>query len=154
MAITLIATSLSSRKAILIPMGRAAGNTRMRMNSPTPPKSSKRFANRTVTNGQIALFGLTGGLMPCPAAFTIVLVCLQLKRFALGIFMVLSFSAGLAFTLVATGALVAWSLRHAEKRFSGLGSVARKLPYFSSGILTLMGVFIGIQGWLHLAPRP
>jgi ABC-type nickel/cobalt efflux system permease component RcnA len=110
----------------------------------------QRFAGRTVTYSQIALFGLTGGLLPCPAAFTIVLVCLQLKRFALGIFMVLSFSAGLALTLVATGALAAWSLRHAEKRFGGLGSVARKLPYFSSGILTLMALFIGIQGWLHL----
>jgi ABC-type nickel/cobalt efflux system permease component RcnA len=114
----------------------------------------KRFANRTVTNGQIALFGLTGGLLPCPAAFTIVLVCLQLKRFALGIFMVLAFSAGLALTLVATGALAAWSLRHAEKRFGGLGSAVRKLPYLSSGILTLMGLLIGIQGWLHLMPRP
>ena len=113
-------------------------------------KIEKRFSNRTVTNGQIALFGLTGGLLPCPAAFTIVLVCLQLKRFALGIFMVLSFSAGLALTLVATGALAAWSLRHAEKRFSGLGSMARKLPYLSSGILILMGLFIGLQGWLHI----
>jgi nickel/cobalt transporter (NicO) family protein len=110
----------------------------------------QRFANRNVTNGQIALFGLTGGLLPCPAAFTIVLVCLQLKKFALGIAMVLAFSAGLAFTLVAAGALAAWSLRHAEKRFGGLGSVARKLPYLSSGILTLMALFIGIQGWLHL----
>ena len=109
-----------------------------------------RFANRTVTTGQIALFGLTGGLLPCPAAFTIVLVCLQLKRFALGIAMVLSFSAGLALTLVAAGAAAAWSLRHAEKRFVGLGSIARKLPYLSSGILTLMALFIGIQGWLHL----
>jgi nickel/cobalt exporter len=110
----------------------------------------QRFAGRTVTSAQIALFGLTGGLLPCPAAFTIVLVCLQLKRFALGIFMVLSFSAGLALTLVAAGALAAWSLRHAEKHFGGLGSVARKLPYLSSGILTLMGLFIGFEGWRHL----
>jgi nickel/cobalt exporter len=110
----------------------------------------KRFANRKVTNGQIAIFGLTGGLLPCPAAFTIVLVCMQLKKFALGIFMVLSFSAGLAFTLVATGALAAWSLRHAEKRFSGFGKIARKLPYLSSAILTLMALYIGVQGWLHL----
>ncbi|MCE0522666.1 MAG: nickel/cobalt efflux transporter RcnA [Methylacidiphilales bacterium] len=110
----------------------------------------KRFVGGTATHSQIALFGLTGGLLPCPAAFTIVLVCLQLKRFALGIAMVLSFSAGLAFTLVAAGVLAAWSLRHAEKRFSGLGLVARKLPYLSSGILTVMGLFIGIQGWLAL----
>ena len=68
--------------------------------------------------------------------------------------MVLAFSAGLAFTLVATGVLAAWGLRHAEKRFTGLGSAARKLPYISSAILTLMGLFIGIQGWLHLGPRP
>ena len=113
----------------------------------------QRFAGRTVTNGQIALFGLTGGLLPCPAAFTIVLVCLQLKRFALGIAMVLSFSVGLAVTLVAAGALAAWSLRHAEKRFTGLGSVARKLPYLSSAILVAMGIFIGLEGWLHL-PSP
>jgi len=112
----------------------------------------KRFTGGAATNYQIALFGLTGGLLPCPAAFTIVLVCLQLKRFALGIAMVLAFSAGLAFTLVATGALVAWSLRHAEKRFTGFGSIARKLPYISSGILALMGLFIGCEGWLHLAP--
>jgi len=114
----------------------------------------KRFANRTVTNRQIALFGLTGGLLPCPAAFTIVLVCLQLKRFALGVAMVLSFSAGLAATLVAAGVVAAWSLRHAEKRFRGLGSAARKLPYLSSGILALMAVYIGLQGWLHLSTNP
>ncbi len=63
----------------------------------------RRFSGRAVTTGQIALFGLTGGLLPCPAAFTIVLVCLQLKQVVLGIFMVLAFSAGLALTLVATG---------------------------------------------------
>jgi nickel/cobalt exporter len=113
----------------------------------------KRFAGGTATYSQIALFGFTGGLLPCPAAFTLVLVCLQLKRVALGIAMVLAFSAGLAFTLVATGALAAWSLRHAERRFGGLGSVARKLPYLSSAILTLIGLFIGVQGWLHLASR-
>ena len=103
-----------------------------------------------MTTGQVALFGLTGGLLPCPAAFTIVLVCLQLKKFALGIVMVMAFSAGLAFTLVATGVVAAWSLRHAEKRFTGLGNIARKLPYLSSGILGLMAIYIGVQGWLHL----
>ena len=110
----------------------------------------QRFAGRAVTTSQIALFGLTGGLLPCPAAFTIVLVCLQLKRFALGIAMVFAFSVGLALTLVTVGALAAWSLRHAEKRFSGLGAVARKLPYLSSAILVAMGVFIGVEGWMHL----
>ena len=39
----------------------------------------RRFANRHVTTGQIALFGLTGGLIPCPASITVLLICLQLK---------------------------------------------------------------------------
>ena len=40
----------------------------------------KRFANREVTTGQIVMFGLTGGLIPCPASITVLLLCLQLKR--------------------------------------------------------------------------
>jgi ABC-type nickel/cobalt efflux system permease component RcnA len=111
----------------------------------------KRFEGTTASHYQIAVFGLTGGLLPCPAAFTIVLVCLQLKKFALGIAMVLAFSAGLAMTLVAVGVLAAWSLRHAEKHFGGLGSFARKLPYLSCALLALMGLFIGYEGWMHLS---
>jgi nickel/cobalt transporter (NicO) family protein len=113
----------------------------------------QRFVGKTVTTGQIALFGLTGGLLPCPAAFTIVLICLQLKKFALGIVMVMAFSVGLALTLVMTGSLAAWSLRHAEKRFTGFGAVARKLPYLSSALLTVMAIYIGLQGWSHLAEK-
>jgi len=44
----------------------------------------KRFSNKEATNGQILLFGLTGGLIPCPASITVLLICLQLKQFTLG----------------------------------------------------------------------
>ena len=111
---------------------------------------AKRFANRRVTTGQIVLFGLTGGLMPCPAAFTILLVCLQVKQFTLGFTLVLCFSLGLAITLVASGALAAWSVKHASKRIAGFGDFARKAPYFSGALLIVMGLVIGIQGWRHL----
>jgi hypothetical protein len=57
---------------------------------------AKRFANRAVTTPQIVLFGITGGLMPCPAAFTILLVCLQVKKVVLGFSLVAAFSFGLA----------------------------------------------------------
>lgn len=67
----------------------------------------KRFAGRAVTTPQIILFGVTGGLMPCPAAFTVLLVCLQLKKVTLGFAIVGAFSFGLALTMVATGALAA-----------------------------------------------
>ncbi|MGK6891482.1 urease accessory protein UreH domain-containing protein [Klebsiella pneumoniae] len=53
----------------------------------------KRFANRSVTTGQIILFGLTGGLIPCPAAITVLLLCIQVKEFTLGAALVLCFKA-------------------------------------------------------------
>jgi len=52
--------------------------------------------------------------MPCPAAFSVLLICIQLKRIALGFTLVAAFSAGLALVMVATGVLAAWSLRQAQ----------------------------------------
>jgi nickel/cobalt transporter (NicO) family protein len=108
---------------------------------------AQRFAGRRVTTPQIVLFGVTGGLMPCPAAFTVLLVCLQLKRVTLGFVMVGAFSFGLALTMVATGALAAWSVRHAEKRFRGFGEAMRRAPYVSCVLLVVLAGFMAWHGW-------
>lgn len=106
----------------------------------------RRFANRHVTTGQIVLFGLTGGLVPCPASITVLLLCLQLKQFTLGAALVLCFSIGLALTMVASGALAALSVKHAASRWSGFGEFARKAPYVSSVLILLVGCYVGYQG--------
>lgn len=111
---------------------------------------AKRFANRTVTTPQIVLFGITGGLMPCPAAFTILLVCLQLKKAALGFAMVGAFSFGLALTMVIVGAVAAWSINHAQKRFSGFGEWMRRAPYISCAMLVLLSSYMAWSGWQGL----
>lgn len=110
----------------------------------------RRFADRNVTTGQIVMFGLTGGLIPCPASITILLLCLQLKQFALGAVLVLSFSIGLAVTLVAVGAAAALSVHHASKRFSWFGTVAQRAPYLSSALIILVGLYVAYQGWAGL----
>jgi len=107
-----------------------------------------RFANREVTTGQIIIFGLTGGLIPCPASITVLLLCLQLKKIALGATLVLCFSIGLALTMVASGVLAAVSIKHVSKRWSGFGELARKAPYFSGALMLLVGCYVGYQG-LH-----
>ncbi len=84
----------------------------------------RRFANREVTTGQIIVFGLTGGLIPCPASITVLLLCLQLKEVALGAALVLCFSIGLALTMVASGALAALSVKQISTRWSGFGEFA------------------------------
>lgn len=107
----------------------------------------RRFDGQTVTNGQILLFGLTGGLIPCPAAITVLLICVQLKAFTLGATMVLSFSLGLALTLVTVGVGAAISVQQAAKRWSGFSTLARRAPYFSSILIGLVGVYMGIHGY-------
>lgn len=107
----------------------------------------KRFANRNVTTGQIILFGLTGGLIPCPAAITVLLLCIQVKAFSLGAALVLCFSIGLAITLVTVGAAAAYSVRQATKRWSGFDTLARRAPYFSSVLIALVGIYMGYHGW-------
>lgn len=112
----------------------------------------RRFSDRTVTTGQIVLFGLTGGLIPCPGAITVLLLCLQLKAFVLGAALVLCFSIGLALTMVTSGVIAAMSVKHVSKRFSGFGEIVRKAPYVSGAVIMVIGLYLGINGWLHLPP--
>ncbi len=113
----------------------------------------QRFAGRTVTTPQIVMFGVTGGLMPCPAAFSVLLVCLQLKRIALGAVLVASFSFGLALTMVIVGVFAALSVRHAEKRFRGFGEAMRRAPYVSCVLLIILATYMAWHGWRVLSAR-
>jgi len=113
----------------------------------------RRFANRNVTTGQIVMFGLTGGLVPCGAAVTVLLLCLQTGRFVLGVALVLCFSIGLALTLVAVGAAAAFGAQHAAKRVPWFGTLATTAPYLSSVLILALGVYVGYEGLTALAAR-
>src|SRR3954463_10342251 len=107
----------------------------------------RRFGGaKHVTTAQIIAFGLTGGLIPCPAAITVLLLCLQLKAFTLGAGLVLCFSIGLAVTMVSAGVAAAWGVRHAEKRWSGFAAFAERAPYVSAAVIILVGLFVGFEG--------
>lgn len=112
----------------------------------------RRFAGRQATTGQIILFGLTGGLIPCPAAITVLMLCLQLRQFSLGVALVLCFSVGLAMVMVSVGVAAAYGMRHAERRWSGLFErVTRRAPYVSAAVILLVGLYMGWQGIAGLA---
>ena len=114
---------------------------------------ARRFgkAGQEVTTGQILVFGLTGGLIPCPASITVLLLCLQLKQVALGATLVLGFSLGLALTMVASGALAALSVRHAARHWGGFGKWADKAPYLSVVLMLLVAAWMAWEGWQGLA---
>ncbi|BDH46025.1 nickel/cobalt efflux system [Salmonella enterica subsp. enterica serovar Choleraesuis] len=110
----------------------------------------RRFSNKEVTNWQILLFGLTGGLIPCPAAITVLLICIQLKALAVGATLVVCFSIGLALTLVTVGVGAAISVRQVAKRWTGFNAIAKKAPYFSSVLIALVGIYMGVHGLSNL----
>lgn len=110
----------------------------------------RRFTGRNVTHWQIALFGLTGGLIPCPAAITVLLLCLQLKEFTLGAVLVFCFSIGLAITLVTVGVVAALSVRHVNRRAPWFHAAAQRAPYLSSLLIVAVGIYVGMTGWLGM----
>lgn len=110
----------------------------------------RRFDGREVTNWQILLFGLTGGLIPCPAAITVLLICIQLKALTLGATLVVSFSIGLALTLVTVGVGAAISVQQVAKRWSGFNTLAKRAPYSSSLLIGLVGVYMGVHGFMGI----
>lgn len=111
----------------------------------------RRFSNRHVTTGQIVLFGLTGGLIPCPASITVLILCLQLERVTLGAALVLCFSIGLALTMVAVGVAAALGVRHASNRWAGFEKIAARAPYFSGALISLVGLYTLYSGFAALA---
>jgi ABC-type nickel/cobalt efflux system permease component RcnA len=53
------------------------------------------------------------------------------------------------------GVIAAWGARHVDKRFGNgkFGDIARKMPYFSSALMGLVGTLMGIQALLQLTAR-
>jgi nickel/cobalt transporter (NicO) family protein len=104
-----------------------------------------------VTTGQIALFGITGGLIPCPASIAVLLICLQLGQFTLGVATVSAFSLGLAITMVGIGVAAAWGVHHASKRISLPDRLLRRLPLASVGLVAVLGLITLWKGLADLA---
>lgn len=99
-----------------------------------------------VTTGQIIWFGFTGGLMPCPAAIAVLLICVQLKAFALGVIMVAAFSIGVGATLIAIGLAVVWSATRLSKAWPGYDRAVARLPYLSAGLVMMVGLILTAAG--------
>lgn len=110
----------------------------------------KRFASGRASTGQVIWFGVTGGLIPCPAAVTILILCLHLQHFWLGVGIVGSFSVGLALTLIAVGLLAAWGVAVARQRSQRFEALFAAAPYLSALLVGLIGVAMLVSGYLHL----
>ncbi|HEY8612607.1 MAG TPA: nickel/cobalt efflux transporter [Roseomonas sp.] len=95
----------------------------------------------TASNGQVIAFGLSGGLIPCPAALVVLALCLNVGAVGLGIATVAAFSIGLAIVLVGVGLAASLALRVAGEAAPRLAAWGRHLPWLSVAIIALSGVW-------------
>jgi nickel/cobalt transporter (NicO) family protein len=91
------------------------------------------------------VLGITGGLVPCPAALVVLLGALAIHRIAFGMFLIVAFSVGLAGVLVSFGLAMVYARRFIS-RFGSRGPLTEKwLPLTSSAVITIIGVTIAVQ---------
>jgi ABC-type nickel/cobalt efflux system permease component RcnA len=102
-------------------------------------------AGQTVSLRDLFALGITGGIVPCPAALVVLLSAVALRRVGFGLFLIAAFSVGLAGVLIAIGLLMVYA-RRLMARFQGEGRVlTRWLPLTSSAVMTVLGLAIAGQ---------
>ena len=106
-----------------------------------------------VPDGPVSLralvaLGVSGGIVPCPAALVVLLSAVALGRIGLGLLLIVAFSVGLAAVLIAIGLLVVYARRLAARfaRTNVEGPLVRRwLPLTSAAVITASGVVITVQ---------
>jgi nickel/cobalt exporter len=88
----------------------------------------------------LILLGISGGIVPCPAALAILLASASVGDIGKGLVLVIIFSVGLACSLVAIGLVVVNSVKFAQ-RFLDTKKFVAKISFASAGIITMIGVF-------------
>jgi len=81
--------------------GHSRGHSHNHGHSHLPPGAD----GEPVTLRSLLLLGISGGLLPCPAALVLLLAAISINRAALGIALVVAFSLGLAAVLTVVGLL-------------------------------------------------
>ncbi|MCE5231336.1 nickel/cobalt efflux transporter RcnA [bacterium] len=87
---------------------------------------------------QIMAFGGAGGLIPCPASVTVMLLALSVGKMGFGVLTVLGFSLGLALTLVGIGMAIVAGLSRI-KSTGRLAWATRQAPVISAGLVMFSG---------------
>ncbi len=97
------------------------------------------------TYRSILWLGVSGGIVPCPAALIVLLAAIHIGRLPLGLLLILSFSVGLAAVLVLVGIAVVRASGAVRRRFGARSRALLLLPVVSSVLITVLGLFLVAQ---------
>jgi nickel/cobalt exporter len=109
-------------------------------------KGATKSTSGKISARQLLVLGITGGIVPCPAALVVLLSAVALHRTGFGLFLIVAFSIGLAAVLIVMG-LAAVYARHMVSRLPLDGPlIQRWLPMGSAAMIVLLGFGIAMRG--------
>ena len=88
----------------------------------------------------LVMLGISGGIVPCPAALALLLASMSVGDLGKGLALVLIFSSGLALALVMLGLLVVNGVRVTGK-FIDTEQYAPKIAFVSAVLVTAVGIY-------------
>ncbi len=97
------------------------------------------------TYRKILWLGVSGGIVPCPAALIVLLAAINIGRLPLGLLLILAFSIGLAAVLVILGIVVVRASGAVRQRIGQRSPALLMLPIVSSILITLLGAYLVVQ---------
>lgn len=98
---------------------------------------------------QLVALGVSGGIVPCPAALAVLLAAISLGGFVAGVSLVVIFSVGMAAVLVAIGIAMVHAAKFAGK-YVAESRWTQIVPVVSVIIITLVGVGLTIKAILDV----
>jgi nickel/cobalt exporter len=105
-------------------------------------------AGKPISLYQLFALGITGGIIPCPAALVVLLSAFALHRIGLGFFLIIAFSLGLAAVLISFGMLMVYGRRFMARLQVNGPLTTRWLPVASAAFMTVLGAGIAVRAFL------
>jgi ABC-type nickel/cobalt efflux system permease component RcnA len=100
---------------------------------------------RATSLKELVTLGISGGIVPCPAALVVLLSAVSMDRVAFGLLLIVAFSAGLAAVLIGIGLLMVCAGQFMSRFHTEGRLVTRWLPLTSSAFILLFGIALTIQ---------
>ncbi len=99
-------------------------------------------SDKSLSLKQLLLLGITGGIIPCPAALVVLLSAVSLHRIGLGLFLIVCFSLGLATVLIAIGIAMVRARTLLSRWRSDSPWIQRYIPMASATAMLIAGLAI------------
>jgi len=98
-----------------------------------------------VSHRELLTLGISGGIVPCPAALVVLLSAVSMQRTGFGLLLIVAFSVGLAAVLITIGLLMVYARQFMSRFQVNSRLTSRWLPLTSSAFILVFGVVLTLQ---------